>query len=76
MSALILIVEDEPQLAEIPKPMPVRRVTTERAGDGVSALSVYRAASPDLILLDGDVARQERCARRSSRRCGPMAAHP
>ena len=53
MSALILIVEDEPQLAEILEAYARQEgYRTERAGDGVSALSVYRAASPDLILLD------------------------
>ncbi|CAM4298693.1 response regulator [Deinococcus marmoris] len=53
MSALILIVEDEPQLAEILEAYARQEgYLTERAGDGLSALSAFRAASPDLILLD------------------------
>ena len=53
MSALILIVEDEPQLAEVLEAYARQEgYRTERAGDGVSALSAFRAASPDLILLD------------------------
>lgn len=53
MSALILIVEDEPQLAEILEAYARQEgYRTERAGDGLSALSAFRAASPDLILLD------------------------
>ena len=53
MSALILIVEDEPQLAEVLEAYARQEgYRTERAGDGVSALTVFRAASPDLILLD------------------------
>ena len=53
MSALILIVEDEPQLAEILEAYARQEgYRTERAGDGVSALSAFRAVSPDLILLD------------------------
>ncbi|MBB6017099.1 response regulator [Deinococcus radiopugnans] len=53
MSALILIVEDEPQLAEVLEAYARQEgYRTERAGDGVAALSAYRAASPDLILLD------------------------
>jgi len=53
MSALILIVEDEPQLAEVLEAYARQEgYRTERAADGNAALSVYRAASPDLILLD------------------------
>lgn len=53
MSALLLIVEDEPQLAEILEAYARQEgYRTERAGDGLSALSAFRAASPDLILLD------------------------
>lgn len=53
MSALILIVEDEPQLAEVLEAY-VRQedYRTERAADGQTALTIYRAAHPDLILLD------------------------
>lgn len=53
MSALILIVEDEPQLAEVLEAYARQEgYRTERAADGNAALSAYRAASPDLILLD------------------------
>ncbi len=53
MSALILIVEDEPQLAEVLEAYAQQDgYRTERAADGYSALTAYRAASPDLILLD------------------------
>lgn len=53
MSALILIVEDEPQLAEVLEAYARQEgYRTERAADGLAALSAYRAASPDLILLD------------------------
>jgi two-component system response regulator AdeR len=53
MSALILIVEDEPQLAEVLEAYARQEgYRTERAADGLSALSAFRAASPDLILLD------------------------
>lgn len=53
MSALILIVEDEPQLAEVLEAYARQEgYRTERAADGHTALTVYRAARPDLILLD------------------------
>ena len=53
MSALILIVEDEPQLAEVLEAYARQEgYRTERAGDGHAALSAFRAVSPDLILLD------------------------
>lgn len=53
MSALILIVEDEPQLAEVLEAYARQEgYRTERAADGHAALAVYRAARPDLILLD------------------------
>ncbi|WP_102127566.1 response regulator transcription factor [Deinococcus planocerae] len=53
MSALILIVEDEPQLAEVLEAYARQEgYRTERAADGHAALRVYRAAHPDLILLD------------------------
>jgi two-component system response regulator AdeR len=53
MSALILIVEDEPQLAEVLEAYARQEgYRTERAADGLAALSAYRAAHPDLILLD------------------------
>ncbi|WP_034387170.1 response regulator [Deinococcus sp. YIM 77859] len=53
MSALILIVEDEPQLAEVLDAYARQEgYRTERAADGHAALTLYRAAQPDLILLD------------------------
>jgi two-component system response regulator BaeR/two-component system response regulator AdeR len=49
----ILIVEDEPRLADILE-VYLRRegFHTERAGDGPRALELWRAARPALILLD------------------------
>ncbi|WP_084045005.1 response regulator [Deinococcus hopiensis] len=53
MSALILIVEDEPQLAEVLEAYAQQEgYRTERAGDGNVALTAFRASRPDLILLD------------------------
>ncbi|SMB79182.1 response regulator [Deinococcus hopiensis] len=53
MSALILIVEDEPQLAEVLEAYARQEgYRTERAGDGDAALHAFRAVQPDLILLD------------------------
>ena len=53
MSATILIVEDETRLAEILEDYMRREgYRTERAKDGARALELWRAAQPDLILLD------------------------
>ncbi|MDX2006417.1 MAG: response regulator transcription factor [Meiothermus sp.] len=53
MSATILIVEDEARLAEILEDYLKREgYRTERAKDGGRALELWRAAQPDLILLD------------------------
>ena len=53
MSATILIVEDESRLASILEDYLRREhFRTERAGDGKRALELWRAARPDLILLD------------------------
>jgi len=51
--ALVLVVEDEPEIAEILEGY-LRRdgYRTERAGDGRRALELFRAAKPDLVLLD------------------------
>lgn len=50
---LILVVEDEPNLSEVLEAYLRREgFRTERAGDGESALQLFRAAKPDLILLD------------------------
>ena len=50
---LVLIVEDELEIAEVIEGY-LRRdgFRTERANNGARALEVYRAARPDLILLD------------------------
>ena len=52
-ATLILVVEDEPNLSEVLEAY-LRRdgFRTERAADGESALRLFRAAKPDLILLD------------------------
>lgn len=53
MSQSILIVEDETRLAEILEAYLQREgFRTERAKDGQRALELWRAAQPDLILLD------------------------
>lgn len=53
MNRTILIVEDEASLAGILESY-LRRAgyRTERAADGMQALALWRAARPDLILLD------------------------
>ncbi len=53
MSGTILVVEDEGRLAEILEEYLRREgFRTERARDGLRALELWRAARPDLILLD------------------------
>ncbi len=53
MSALILIVEDEPHLADVLEAYAKQEgFRSERAADGNTALTLYRAAKPDLVLLD------------------------
>jgi len=53
MNKVILIVEDEARLAEILGEYLAREgFRTERAKDGARALELWRAARPDLILLD------------------------
>jgi two-component system response regulator AdeR len=50
---LVLVVEDEPILAQtIEVYLRSDGCRTERAGDGARALALFRAARPDLILLD------------------------
>lgn len=50
---LILIVEDEPEIAEILKAYLERHgLRTDRAPNGQSALDLHRTAKPDLVLLD------------------------
>jgi two-component system response regulator AdeR len=51
--SLILVVEDELELAEIIEAYLRREgYQTERAGDGKRALELYRVVKPDLVLLD------------------------
>lgn len=53
MSGTILIIEDETRLAEILEDYLKREgFRTERAKDGQRGLELWRAARPDLILLD------------------------
>lgn len=53
MSALILIVEDEPHLADVLEAYAKQEgFRSERAADGNAALSLFRSARPDLVLLD------------------------
>jgi len=53
MSGTILVVEDEGRLAEILEEYLRREgFRTERARDGLRAMELWRAAKPDLILLD------------------------
>lgn len=51
--ALVLVVEDEPVLAQTLE-LYLRRENfkTERAGDGRRALDLFRATRPDLVILD------------------------
>lgn len=51
--ALVLVVEDELTLAQTIE-LYLRRENfrTERAGDGKRALELFRAARPDLVILD------------------------
>jgi two-component system, OmpR family, response regulator AdeR len=52
-NALILIVEDEPQIAEILEAYFAREgFRTVRAGDGDTAIQHHRLLSPDLVVLD------------------------
>ncbi len=52
-SPLVLVVEDEPNLSEVLEAYLRREgFRTERAANGESALRLFRAAKPDLILLD------------------------
>jgi two-component system, OmpR family, response regulator AdeR len=51
--ALILVVEDEPDIAEMLEVyLRASGYRTERAADGKAALAMYRATRPDLVLLD------------------------
>lgn len=51
--ALILIVEDERELADsLELYLKSNNYATERAHDGEEALTLFRAAKPDLVLLD------------------------
>lgn len=51
--ALVLIAEDEPEIAEILSAYLQRSgLRTRQAGDGREALAMHRALKPDLLLLD------------------------
>jgi len=51
--ALVLVVEDEAELADVLEAyLRAAGHRTERAADGHEALRLYRAARPDLVLLD------------------------
>jgi two-component system, OmpR family, response regulator AdeR len=51
--ALVLVVEDELTLAQtIELYLRKENYQTERAGDGLRALELFRAAKPDLVILD------------------------
>lgn len=51
--SLILVVEDEIALAQtIELYLRNEQFRTERAGDGLRALELFRAAQPDLVILD------------------------
>ncbi len=51
--ALVLVVEDEPEIAELMEDyLRSNGYRTERARDGNEALSLFRLARPDLVLLD------------------------
>lgn len=53
MNALILIVEDEPEIAEILEAYFAREgYRTVRAGDGETAVQHHRMLKPDLVVLD------------------------
>lgn len=53
MSALVLIAEDEPEIAETLDRYLVREgFRTARAGDGQVALDLHAALKPDIVLLD------------------------
>ena len=52
-SPLVLIVEDEPDIADLLEAYLRREdFRTERASDGPSAVQLHRATRPDLVLLD------------------------
>ena len=53
LMAMVLVVEDEAEITEILEGY-LRRdgYRTERAADGKTAMNLYRAAKPDLVLLD------------------------
>jgi two-component system, OmpR family, response regulator AdeR len=52
-SPLVLIVEDEPDIADLLEAYLRREAfRTERASDGPNAVQLHRAARPDLVLLD------------------------
>ena len=59
-NALILIVEDEPEIAEILDAYLVREgFRTYRAADGQVAIDVQPSIKPDLVLLDVKMPRRD-----------------
>src|SRR6516225_10456279 len=59
-NALILIVEDEPEIAEILDAYLVREgFRTYRAADGQVAIDVQPSIKPDLVLLDVKIPRRD-----------------
>jgi two-component system, OmpR family, response regulator AdeR len=57
---LILIVEDEPRIAEVLEAYLRREgFRTERAADGERALELHRIAAPDLVLLDIQIPKRD-----------------
>ncbi len=59
-SPLVLIVEDEPRIAEVLEAY-LRRdeFRTERAADGERALELHRIVAPDLVLLDIQIPKRD-----------------
>ncbi len=56
VNSLILIVEDEPDIADLLEAYLRREgFRTERAADGLNALRLHRSARPDLVLLDVNI---------------------
>lgn len=60
MNALVLIAEDEPEIAEILDAYLAREgFRTVRAPDGRSALDLHQALKPDLVMLDVTMPRMD-----------------
>ncbi len=58
MNALVLVVEDEPEIAEVISAYLEREgLRTVKAGDGRTALELHQLIKPDLVILDVQVPR-------------------